>query len=469
MKSDNHNQPLPRVCVIGCGSSGLPTLTSLVDRGFDFDCFEASDEIGGNWTYRNSNNMSAAYESLHINTHAGLMAYADHPMPDSTPDFPSHRLIKAYFDDYVDNFGLREKILFQTKVTNAERLADGSWKVTTTGKHAKTDYYDALIVANGHHWDPRWPAPDEYAGEFSGEQMHAHSYMTPDDPVNFKGKNVLVVGMGNSAMDIASELSRAGLAKNLYISARHGHWVVPKYAFGKPITDLAALPHWMPWWVTSAISRVVVALTVGAPQNYGLQKPDHKLLQSHPTVSSDFLQRVGSGDVIPRPGITQLAGSEVEFTDGNKDEIDIIIWATGYNVTFPFFDADFIAPQGNDLPRWNQTLMPEYDNLFFVGLFQPLGAIMPLAEKQAKIIADHLAGNIHFPSRAQMRKEMAGERAAMTKRYGRSPRHTMQVDNEPFHHTLDMMRKHGEKRARKAGNTLPVGPKSSANNKQEAA
>ena len=467
MKSNSHT--LPRVCVIGCGSSGIPSIKALAERGFDFDCFEASDEVGGNWTFRNNNNMSAAYESLHINTHAGLMQYADYPMPDSTPDFPSHRLIKSYFDTYIDHFDLRDKILFETKVKHAEREKDGSWKVTTEGKHAKTDYYDALIVANGHHWDPRWPAADEYPGEFGGQQMHAHSYMTPEDPINFKGKNVLVVGMGNSAMDIASELSRTGLANNLYISARHGHWVMPKYAFGKPITDLASFPHWMPWWVTSAISRVVIGLTVGAPQNYGLQKPDHKLLQSHPTVSSDFLQRVGSGDVIPRPGIKSLAADKVEFVDGREDAIDVIIWATGYNVNFPFFDPDFLAPKANDLPRWNQTLMPEFDNLFFIGLFQPLGAVMPLAEKQAKIVADHLAGEIHFPSRQQMRKEMAAERAAMTKRYGHAPRHTMQVDNEPFHHALDMMRKHGEKRAQKAGNTLPVGPKGRSQTKQKAA
>lgn len=469
MPLSNNTSKLPRVCVIGCGSSGLPAVKSLVDQGIDFDCFEASDEIGGNWTYQNSNQMSAAYESLHINTHAGLMEYADLPMPTDTPHFPSHRLIKAYFDSYVECFDLRDKILFQTQITHAERLSDGSWKITATGKHAKTEYYDALIVANGHHWDPRWPAANEYPGQFGGAQLHAHSYMTPDDPISFKDKNVLVVGMGNSAMDIASELSRPGLAKNLYISARHGHWVVPKYAFGKPITDLAALPHWMPWWVTSAVSRIVVGLTVGAPQNYGLQKPDHKLLQSHPTVSSDFLQRVGSGDITPRPGIKEFAGDNVVFTDGKTDAIDIIIWATGYNVTFPFFDPDFIAAQGNDLPRWKQTLMPDYDNLFFVGLFQPLGAVMPLAEKQAKIIAGHLAGKIHFPSRQQMRKDMANERAAMAKRYGRAPRHTMQVDNEAFHHALDSMRKQGEKRARKSDHTLPISPKGRSMHNQEAA
>ena len=462
------NTELPRVCLIGCGSSGMPAVKALAERGIPFDCFEASTEVGGNWCYRNPNGMSAAYESLHINTHAGLMQYADYPMPEGTPDYPSHGTIKRYFDDYMDHFGLRDKVCFETRVTRAERLNDGTWEVTTEGKHAKTDHYDVLIVANGHHWKPRWPDPP-YPGEFDGIQMHSHSYMNPQDPYDFQGKNVLVVGMGNSAMDIASELSRPGLAKNLYHSARHGHWVVPKYMLGKPTSELSRLPHWIPWWVGAAMTRLMVALTVGAPQNYGLQKPDHMPLQAHPTLSSDFLHRVGSGDIVPRPGIERFNGDTVRFTDGHEDPVDIVIWATGYEVSFPFFDPGFISAPGNDLPRWEHLMLPEYDNLFFLGLFQPLGAIMPFAEKQAKIVGDHLLGRIHFPDADTMRREMDKERQAMVKRYGRGARHTMQVDNEAYHHRLDMMRKKGEKRAAANGRRLPIAPRTGRDDGRKAA
>lgn len=456
-----NDRPLPRVCVIGCGSSGMPTVKALAGRGIPFDCFEASNEVGGNWCYRNPNGMSAAYESLHINTHAGLMQYADYPMPEDTPDYPSHAVIQRYFDDYVDHFGLRDKVLFETKVTHAERLDDGAWKVTAEGRHGKTDYYDVLIVANGHHWRPRWPDPP-YPGEFHGEQMHAHDYRNPEEPYDFKGKNVLVVGMGNSAMDIASELSRPGLAANLYQSARHGHWVLPKYMLGKPVSELALLPYWMPWRVGSVLTRLMVTLTVGSPDKYGLQKPDHKPLQAHPTVSSDFLHRVGSGDILPRPGIERLNGDSVVFSDGREDPVDIIVWATGYQVSFPFFDPEFISTPDNELPRWEQMRLPEYDNLFFVGLFQPLGAIMPFSEKQAKLIGDHLLGRVHFPDADTMRREIAKDREAMIKRYGRAARHTMQVDNEAYHHRLDRVRKKGEKRAAAANNRLPIPPRTAA-------
>jgi cation diffusion facilitator CzcD-associated flavoprotein CzcO len=158
--------PLPSVCVIGAGSSGITAIKALQDGGFPFDCFEASDRIGGNWVYKNRNGMSSAYRSLHINTSRDRMAYSDFPMPADYPDFPHHTQVAAYFDAYVDHFGLRDRITFKTGVERAEPH-DGGWRVTLdTGE---TRDYRALLVANGHHWDPRWPEPafpgaDDFAG-----------------------------------------------------------------------------------------------------------------------------------------------------------------------------------------------------------------------------------------------------------------------------------------------------------------
>src|SRR6476469_4461658 len=96
---------LPTACVIGDGSSGIP-----------FECFEKSDKVGGNWVFGNKNKMSSAYRSLHINTSRDRMEYADFPMPHDYPDFPHHTQIARYFDAYVDHFGLRDKITFETGV-----------------------------------------------------------------------------------------------------------------------------------------------------------------------------------------------------------------------------------------------------------------------------------------------------------------------------------------------------------------
>lgn len=445
---------LPRVCVIGAGSSGIAVVKALQDRGVPQACFEKSDQVGGNWCLRNANGMSAAYESLHINTDAKLMEYRDYPMPPGTPDYPSHRVIKDYFDDYVDHFGLRKHIRFRTEVKHARRRADGTWQITLDD--GSTELFDALVVANGHHWDPRWPEPP-YPGEFHAEQFHSHAYLNPREPVDCHGKRVLVVGMGNSAMDIACELSRPGIAERLYLSARRGVWILPKYLFGQPMSRLGMLPHWVHWRIASVLTRLAVTLNAGTPWRFGLPRPDHRMLQAHPTISQEIYMRLGSGDILPRPGIRSLAGDRVVYADGREEPVDVIIWCTGYKLSLPFFAPEFLAAPGNDLPLWERLVSPGIDNLFFVGLLQPLGAIMPIAEAQGHFIGDHLLGRIALPDADTMRQEMARERAAMFRRYrDHSPRHTMQVDFAAYLHRLRRHARRGARAALRHGQPLPV-------------
>src|SRR4030088_616841 len=121
---------LPSVCVIGAGSSGIAGAKALHERGIPFDCFEKSDRVGGNWVFGNKNGASSAYRSLHINTSRERMEYSDYPMPKSYPDFSHHTQIAAYFDAYVEHFGFRVRIRFETKVARAGRLAGGGWELT---------------------------------------------------------------------------------------------------------------------------------------------------------------------------------------------------------------------------------------------------------------------------------------------------------------------------------------------------
>src|SRR3954471_13065302 len=157
---------LPRVCVIGAGSSGIAGAKALKERGIPFDCFELSDRVGGNWVFGNANGVSSAYRDLHINTSRERMEYTDFPMPKSYPDYPHHTQIAEYFDDYVDHFGFRDDIRFRTEVARVRTAGEG-WEVTLDD--GSTQRYEAVFVANGHHWDPRRP---EFPGEFDGEAIH---------------------------------------------------------------------------------------------------------------------------------------------------------------------------------------------------------------------------------------------------------------------------------------------------------
>jgi len=437
------HEATPRTCIIGAGCSGITAAKALADAGIAFDCFERGSQVGGNWVYKNDNGLSACYESLHINTTTQIMAYHDYPMPAGLPAYPNHYQIKRYFDDYIDSFGLRSRITFNTTVTRAEQLTNKRWRVTLDNGDNRE--YEKLIVANGHHWDPRWPTP-AFAGNFDGVQMHSHSYCNPTDPLDMQGKRVLVVGMGNSAMDIACELSRIGVARKVFLSARRGVWIMPKFVGGKAIAG--GTPPFMPWWLQSLLFMPVLKMVVGTPQDFGLPKPEHIFMRAHPTISQDIYGRIGSGDVTPKPDIRQLCGNEVEFADGSREAVDVIIYCTGYKISFPFFDAQLLAAPGNDIRLWNHMIRPDINNLYFVGLFQPIGAVMPMAERQSKLIAAHIDGRLQFPERAKMQADIDREWKAMQRRYVKSARHTIQVDAEPYMRTL-------KKIATSAGITVP--------------
>ncbi|MDQ6749032.1 MAG: NAD(P)-binding domain-containing protein [Candidatus Dormibacteraeota bacterium] len=433
---------LPRVCIIGAGSSGIAAAKALHQRGIPFDCFEKGDRVGGNWVFGNRNGMSSAYRSLHINTSRERMEYSDFPMPRHYPDFPHHSHIAEYFDAYVDHFGFRDRITFGTTVERAELTAGEKWVITLEGGGARE--YEALMVANGHHWDARWPEPP-FPGRFDGQQMHSHDYI---DNSAFRGKNVVVLGMGNSAMDIAVETSQ--VAEKVFLSARRGAWIIPKYIFGRPLDQLGNDPR-VPFAVRQRIYERILRISVGRMENYGLPRPDHRPGEAHPTISSDILVRVGSGDVEPKPNIAELCGDRVRFADGSEEAVDVIVYCTGYRVTFPFFDRDFISAPDNDLPLCRRVFKSGVDNVFFIGLLQPLGAIMPLAEAQSEWVADYLTGRYLLPPRDEMLADIERDRERMFKRYVASKRHTMQVDFEDYLYHLARERRRGEKRAAPEG------------------
>ena len=124
----------PRICVIGAGPSGLTTLKNILAGGLrDVVCFEESDAIGGNWVFREETNRMSVYEATHIISSKALSEFEDFPMPHDYPDFPSHRQVLAYFENYAEHFGLRPYIKFKTRVTQASLAADGKWLVQVEG------------------------------------------------------------------------------------------------------------------------------------------------------------------------------------------------------------------------------------------------------------------------------------------------------------------------------------------------
>jgi len=425
-----------QVCIIGAGSSGIAACQVLQARGIEFDCFEKGSGVGGNWRYGNDNGMSSAYRSLFINTSRAMMEYATYPMPDEYPDYPHHTQIARYFEDYVDHFGFRDRIAFRTEVTRVQPVGD-RWEVTLDG--GETRSYDAVMVANGHHWDPKYPEPP-FPGQasFTGEQLHSHWYREADE--RFVDRRVLVLGIGNSATDIASETSR--VSRMTYLATRRGAYVLPKFIGGVPLDQLA--PSWanrLPFQLTRPLLMKQVKAVQGTMESYGLPQPDHKLGQAHPTVSADLLDRIGHGRITPKPNIERIEGSTVHFVDGSSEQIDTIVWCTGYRITVPFLDDSVIGTAGNQVSLYRRVVHPDRPGLYFLGLVQPLGAIMPIAERQAEWIADLLEGDAALPAPERMRRAIEREDRKLRKRYVASTRHTIQVDFHTYMRALARERK----------------------------
>ena len=458
-KRKNHAMP-PRptqICVLGAGCSGLVALKALIENGLSAVCFEMGRDLGGLWVHQNSNGRPSAYESLHINTSTREMEYSDFPMRRDIGDFPHHRHIAQYFSDYADRFELRPHIRFESRVEHCEPLAwdatgkSPGYRVTITDVRTgevRIENFAAVVVANGHHFSPALPDPDP-AAQFTGLIAHSSEYQSPVRPHDLRDKDVLVVGMGNSAMDIACELSRNGGSRSVTVSARRGAWVLPKYLRGKPIDQGTVIPTWLPQPLRRRIVTRSFEWIFGKMSDFGLPEPDHLIGEAHPTVSSDFPPLVASGDIQMRPGIVEGKERSLRFSDGSRGEFDAIIYCTGYQVRFPFFEADHVSAPNNELSLYHRAFHLEHRRVFFVGLLQTIGAVMPVAEMQACAIAEHLAGKFNLPDQAEMKAVTSRQEEVMKKRFVASKRHTMQVDPPSFRRLLQKDLILGRKRARR--------------------
>jgi hypothetical protein len=298
----------------------------------------------------------------------------------------------AYLDSYAEAFGLRPAIRFRTHV---ERLdpADGSrWSITLADGSMRT--YGAVVVAIGLFWCPTLP---KYPGDFSGEVSHAHEYRTPTP---FAGRRVLVVGAGQSAAEIAVEVS--AVAERTFMSVRRGTHVIPR-RIGRGTYDAADVAplNRLPWRALNRIYGWRVSRALGpAPASW--PRPAHRLLEGLPIVSSDLLPSVRRGDIAVKPAIDRLMGDCVRFTDGSEPRIDCIVYATGYRISLPFPSSSLVSADGREFPLYRRIVPPQADGLFFAGFVDAPGGLLPVVESQGQWIAAAITQRLALPPAQQM-------------------------------------------------------------------
>ena len=416
-----------KVCVIGAGPSGITAAKNLLDHKLDVTVYDYGKEVGGNWVFSDKPSHSSVFETTHIISSKTLSQYDDFPMPSHYPDYPSHQQLAEYFKNYAIHFKLYEHIQFDTLVEKCKLDGSQKWHVTTLKNGVtKTEIFDALVVCNGHHWKPRYP---EYPGEFTGKLMHSHDVKRFSVFSNLK---VLVIGGGNSACDVAVESSR--YSNSTDISWRRGYWVVPKFIAGKPSDTIGGLLRFLPTFLWRKITSLMIKLLQGKNSIYGLPEPEDAFGFHHPTVNSELFYFIRHGKIKPRSDIAKFEGSKVFFKDGSEAEYDVIVACTGYCISHPFFDPEFIDYSHGDVPLYLRMLHPEIENLYFIGLFQPLGCIWPGAELQSKIMARELAGKWKRPTNVSQLAAHEVQHPDFSQI--KTPRHTITVNYHAFRKRL---------------------------------
>ena len=424
--------------VIGAGASGIAALRALLEAGVEATVFELGDHAGGLWVYENSNGLSAAYRSLHTNTTRQSMGFDGFPMPASLPDYPHHTQVAKYLNDFLDSFGGRSRISFRTEVLSVEPTPDQRWHVRfrRDGRLEDRDF-DAVLVCTGHHWKAKWPTPP-YEGAFTGQQVHSHDYREPSP---FAGLRVIVVGMGNSAMDIAEDI--AHVASATFVSARHGTHILPKYIFGRPLGRLTGPLMRLPWRPRQAILARILRAWRGPYERYGLQEPSVGIYQLHATLSDTVLTRLAHGQIVAKPGIERLGERSISFVDGSTEDIDVIIWCTGYDTAMPFMPG---SPTTTP-PLYLRMLPTDSGGLAFIGYVSQRGALMPVVEAQARLAASYATGTYVPPPRLEMEDEMRRYAKEIRRRYFHTERHALEVEQGPYVKAVNAELNRGVQRA----------------------
>ncbi|XP_037354819.1 flavin-containing monooxygenase 5 [Talpa occidentalis] len=427
-----------RVAVVGSGASGLSSIKCCLDEGLEPVCFERSDDIGGLWRFQEKpeEGRASIYRSVVINTSKEMMCFSDYPIPDHFPNFMHNSQVLEYFRMYAKAFDLLKYIRFKTTVCSVKKRPDfstsGQWEVVTESEGKKeASVFDGVMVCSGHHTNAYLPL-HSFPGieKFKGQYLHSRDYKNPD---SFTGKRVIVIGIGNSGGDLAVETSH--VAKQVFLSTRRGSWILNRVGTHGYPSDVL-LSSRLTYFIKKILSESMINTILEKRLNnrfdhsmFGL-KPKHRPLGQHPTVNDELPNRIISGLVKVKGNVKEFTETGAIFEDGSKeDNIDAVIFATGYSFAFPFLDES-VKVVNNKISLYKKVFPPnlEKPTLAIIGLVQPLGAIMPIAELQGRWVTQVFKGTKTLPSQSEMERETAKAQEEMAKRYVESPRHTIQVD-----------------------------------------
>ncbi|NXF44956.1 FMO3 monooxygenase, partial [Oceanites oceanicus] len=385
-----------RVAVVGAGVSGLAATKCCLDEGLDPTCFEQSEGIGGLWRYTDQaeEGRASIYRTVFTNSCKEMMCYPDFPFPDDHPNYMHNARLQHYICKYAEHFDLLRHIRFKTLVTKVKKRPDfsvtGQWEVVTQrdGKE-ETAVFDAVMVCSGHHVYPKLPIA-EFPGiqKFKGCYFHSREYKEPE---KFRGKKVLVIGLGNSGCDIAVELST--VASQVYLSSRSGSWVMSRIWDNGYPWDMLVITRFQTWLgniLPRALSDWLYVRGMNRffkHENFGLM-PLNRTSRKEPVFNDDLPSRIACGVVVMKPNVKEFRETSVLFQDGTvQDDVDVVVFATGYGYSYPFMeDESIIKSRDNQVTLYKGILPPQLKKptMAVIGLVQSLGPTIPTVDLQCR-------------------------------------------------------------------------------------
>ncbi|NXE70169.1 FMO5 monooxygenase, partial [Calcarius ornatus] len=387
-----------KVAIIGGGSSGLCAIKACLQEGLQPVCFERTGDIGGLWRFEENpeDGRASIYRSVIINTSKEMMCFSDFPIPEDFPNYMHNSKIMEYFRMYAQHFDLLRHIRFRTSVCRVSKRPDfassGQWEVVTESEgKQEAAVFDAVLVCSGHHTNAHLPL-SSFPGieKFKGRYLHSRDYK---DAQAFTDKRVVVIGIGNSGSDLAVEISQT--AQQVSRIAPVGHCQLCRDTRTKALAQLLLCAStccvWQCWLLPIRAARQL------------------------------------------RLGPTPLRDASHQLPLPSGEDVDAVVFATGYSFSFPFLE-DCVKVVENQIPLYKFMFPPELEKptLAFIGLIQPLGAIMPISELQCRWATRVFKGLNELPLQHDMEADIEQKKEAMAKRYVKSQRHTIQVDYIPY-------------------------------------
>ncbi|XP_066479071.1 putative dimethylaniline monooxygenase [N-oxide-forming] 6 [Tiliqua scincoides] len=427
-----------RVAIVGAGVSGLASIKCCLEEGLEPTCFERSDGIGGLWQFTDTaeEGRASIYHSVFTNSCKEMMCYPDFPFPEDFPNYLHNSKLQEYILMFAKHFDLVKYIKFKTLVINIKKNPNfsvtGQWDIVTE-KDGKEELhvFDAVMICSGHHVYPNLPV-NNFPGleKFQGSFIHSREYKGPE---RFKGKKVLVIGLGNSGCDIAVELSNK--ATQVCISSRSGSWIMSRvWDDGYP-WDMLIVTRFEAFLNSILPTAIADWLYVKRMnkwfkhENYGLI-PLNRTLRKEPVFNDELPSCITCGTVVVKPNVKEFTENSAIFQDGTVLEgLDYVIFATGYSFAYPFMDdQSIIKSRNNEVTLYKSILPPrlEKPTMAVVGLVQSLGAAIPTVDLQARWAIRVFKGLCKLPTERTMLDDIDEKMGKKLKWFGQAD--TIQTD-----------------------------------------